>query len=718
MSTFKSKKIKTKKNMSNLDLLIISRELNEELEGGFIDNIYEINDSLLLIKCRTKQGKRNLILDASKRINFTNYSYPIPPSPSQYCSVLRKYMKGRRILKVYQYGLDRILVFDLYNKEGDPWKFIIELFLGGNFILVDDSNKTFMAKHYKIVKGRKILAKKEYIFPEKRGHDFMEILKEDFVEIIKNSDLDLVRTLSRNVSLPGYLSEEICSRAQVDKNISCEKLNKKEIDILFEKITEIRDFINKKITTSRIYTDSDGNYMAYEPFEHEKYSLFNIKNYDSYNEAMDDYYAKIDSDLLKADDLRASNKILNKYQRIHDAQVQQIKESEEKRKDHLDMGNIIYQYFDQIDLLLKTVLNARKNGMDWKEITTRLEKGKEKGINEAIIFDQIYPKEAKIGVKLDDQKIKLDFRKTVVENANEIYKQAKKDKRRIEGANLAIEKTKKTIKEKQFQKELSEQRKTTLIKRPKKKWHEKFRWFISSDGFLIVGGKDASSNEVIVKKYMDNNDLFFHTELRGAACVILKNPDKIEIPELTLKEVSTFAASYSNAWREGWGSTKIFHVNPDQVTKSPNPGEFLKKGAFFIKGNKNFLPKPFLELAVGLILESVGEMERDDDIIDNKLNIDESLKEKINSEEKEDKTIYFPRIIAGPLSSIKSKTDNFVRIKPQKSSKLGGGKLAEKIKTILIEKTPNNLKKWAKEISNNDVMHFLPPGGSSIVKKK
>ena len=131
------------------------------------------------------------------------------------------------------------------------------------------------------------------------------------------------------------------------------------------------------------------------------------------------------------------------------------------------------------------------------------------------------------------------------------------------------------------------------------------------------------------------------------------------------------------------------------MTKSPNPGEYLSKGSFFIKGEKNFLPAPFLELTIGLILEVVGQLDEEVD---------------------GNKNIYFPRIIAGPQSAIKSQTEQFVRIKPQKNG-LASGKLAEKIKALFISNVKEEVKKWVKLIDVNHIIHFLPPGNSTVAKK-
>lgn len=38
-------------------------------------------------------------------------------------------------------------------------------------------------------------------------------------------------------------------------------------------------------------------------------------------------------------------------------------------------------------------------------------------------------------------------------------------------------------------------------------WFEKFNWFISSENYLVISGRDAQQNEMIVKRYMSKGDL-------------------------------------------------------------------------------------------------------------------------------------------------------------------------------------------------------------------
>lgn len=61
-------------------------------------------------------------------------------------------------------------------------------------------------------------------------------------------------------------------------------------------------------------------------------------------------------------------------------------------------------------------------------------------------------------------------------------------------------------------------------------WFEKFIWFITSENYLVIGGRNAQQNEALVKRYMDKTDLFMHSELHGAAVVILKNPSGRTVP--------------------------------------------------------------------------------------------------------------------------------------------------------------------------------------------
>ncbi len=247
-------------------------------------------------------------------------------------------------------------------------------------------------------------------------------------------------------------------------------------------------------------------------------------------------------------------------------------------------------------------------------------------------------------------KVEIDITKTIEQNAAAYYEKAKKAKRKIKGAETKIEEIKKkilTIKPKTEKKQL----KKIVIK--KKKWYEKFRWFISSEGFLCVGGRDATTNDILIRKYMDKGDLVFHTDIIGSPFFIVKSEGK-NIGEATIKEAAQATASYSRAWKHGVTLTEVYYIKPEQVKKELG----LPKGTFMIHGKRTY-EKPVLQLAIG-------------------------IKDR--------------QIIGGPVNSIISQTKNYLIIK-QGDTK--SSDLAKKIKSKLGG-------------SLEDIQSFLPPGKGKI----
>jgi hypothetical protein len=234
-----------------------------------------------------------------------------------------------------------------------------------------------------------------------------------------------------------------------------------------------------------------------------------------------------------------------------------------------------------------------------------------------------------------------------------------------------------------------ESRLTGLVRTRKKKWYEKFHWFFTSDQFLVVAGRDASANEVLVKRYLEKNDLFFHADVKGAPVCVVKNPEGGSIPDTTISEAATFAGCYSRAWRFGWGDMAIYYVNPEQVTKSPPSGEFLPKGSFFVTGKKSTIPSTFLKLAIGVQFEVIPK----------------------EAEEEEDQLIAY--VIGGPESAIKPRTEWYVTIRPQKSG-LTSGALAGKIKEQFIHTVPEDKRKWVGLLPVDEIVLFIPAGTSSF----
>jgi predicted ribosome quality control (RQC) complex YloA/Tae2 family protein len=134
----------------------------------------------------------------------------------------------------------------------------------------------------------------------------------------------------------------------------------------------------------------------------------------------------------------------------------------------------------------------------------------------------------------------------------------------------------------------------------KQHWFEKFIYFISSDGYLVLGGKDAQQTEILYKRWLRKGDVFVHADLKGAVPLIIKNKPSMPdapIPPSTLSQAGHLSVSTSEAW-ESKAVMSAWWVNSNKVSKTGQTGEFLPPGIFEIKGKKEFLPPA--QLIVGL----------------------------------------------------------------------------------------------------------------------
>ena len=191
-------------------------------------------------------------------------------------------------------------------------------------------------------------------------------------------------------------------------------------------------------------------------------------------------------------------------------------------------------------------------------------------------------------------RIKLFINKSVHENAAIYYEQAKEAKKKREGLVAAIEQTKKEIVT--AEKKQKEEKKIVKIKR-EKKWFEKFHWFSTSGGRLAIGGRSAQQNDLVVSKHMEDNDFFFHADIQGGMVVVLK--DGVNAGEQELLETAQFAASFSNAWKNGNASVDVYAVRKEQLGKAVSGG-YIPSGAFAISGERRWFRNTKLGLIAGL----------------------------------------------------------------------------------------------------------------------
>ncbi|MGM5480695.1 MAG: NFACT RNA binding domain-containing protein [Nanobdellota archaeon] len=286
-------------------------------------------------------------------------------------------------------------------------------------------------------------------------------------------------------------------------------------------------------------------------------------------------------------------------------------------------------------------------------------------------------------------KIAIDITKSVEENAAEYFEKSKKAKKKIEGAKRTLEEfKKKQAKADEKAQQVDIESSIKKIDQSKKRWFDKFKWFISSEGFLVVGARDATTNEIIIKKHTDNNDIVFHTDMAGSPFVVIKQDDedvkrilgesfvknRPEKPgNQTLQEAASFTAIHSKAWKRGLQTTNTFYVSPEQVSKEAEAGEFMGKGSFMIRGKTTYLD-PNMIYSAGII----------------------------QPEEKE------PFFMAGPKSAVEKLAKGFLII-DQGDEKTSN--TAKKIRMTLREQTEI-------DVPLDTIVQSLPSGGCKVRKER
>ena len=654
------------KAMSNVDIFTISDELNNLLTGARVDkSFHPTKDIVVMIFHVAGTGRVDLVMQCGSRIHTSKYPLENPTNPPTFPMLLRKRVKGAHVVSVSQHNFDRVV--EIKVKKDKYYTIVVELFDKGNIILLDEDNNIILPLKRKHWSTRDISSKKEYVFPEDRGINPINVSEEEFKEIFIEKDSDVVRTLAVN-GFGSLYAEEIIERAnentEIDKNNLNKDLTQEQYTALYNSLKELFDILKNEEYKPQIV--KDGRKEDVLPLDLVKYDGFEKKYYENFNEACDEFYSKkVNTDIKNVKE-KIWNKKVNKFEKRLRLQEETLDNFNKTIETSQHKGELIYSNYTTIENLINVVNSAISKDYSFKEIGKILKKAKEDGMSEAEIFESI-DKMGVLTLKIEDTSIIIDPKLSIPENAENYYEKYKKAKKKTKGALIAIENTKKQLEKIKAKKEVAMENISIPKKREKKnlKWYEKLRWFITSDNTLVIGGRDAGTNEAVVKKYLDNNDIYLHADIHGASSTAIKLEGK-SLNDTILKESGEFAASFSSAWSKGFTTQDVFWVHPDQVSKTPEAGEFLAKGSFVIRGNRNYIRSARVKIAIGIV-DYEGK-----------------------------------RIMAGPVESLEAHCDNYVVLKPGYTKKEA---IAKKILHKINEEDLLTL---------DDIIRVLPSGKCDI----
>ena len=606
-------------------------------------NIYDIDSKTICIKFNSdKSEKKYLVIESGTKFYTINNFSSIKDFPSSFCLKLRKHINNKRLESIEQVNLDRVI--DLRFGSGDQSFHIIgEFYASGNIIFTDYQYKILNLIHQYTY--NKVTNHIDDGNRESKTNTEGKTNTEDKTNILIKVSVGQIypfdyATTNVELSINSIKKMFELNLGQIDKKIKLKQfLSKLPIIKYSPNVLEHALKSNgiesvKKISSLTKFEEIFDSYEIIENFIKSIEEMFKIKNFTGYKTS-DNIYPFPYTHLNLSDSIKYSNYI--DCSSIYWSELKPIETKEEiKKKDNqiklskqekaiwnieqqingMDLN--ISTITSQIDILTENIdlvqefINCFKN-TNSDEIDYYVKSIESTATQVKIIAIQLHKK--LIQLQLNESIFDINYLISSWENRENLYKKMKKIQDKKSNALVIIQKQKKALEKSNYfnkesiqvsnQESFQTNKKYIIQGQSKQNWFEQFNWFYTSDNLLFISGKTADQNELIVKKYMDLSDIYIHSEVFGSGSGVLKNPAKLNIQESnpsSLIEAGMFLISHTKAWGTGIPDS-AYWVKPDQVSKTPESGEYLTKGSFIIRGQKNFIPVHKMEMGLGILFK-------------------------------------------------------------------------------------------------------------------
>ena len=541
--------------ISSLDIHAFINTNMDKLKGSFIKKIYQISPKIFLFNLYGQgEGKFPFYVDLTRVISF--YDPERPDTPSQVSMILRKTLSERRIVNVEQLNFDRVVKLTMHTGQ----EIIFELFREGNLI-VTNSGKIEFVLSPREWKNRKLKVGEVYVPPSQ--NDPSNMSDEDVWNVINHSKASLVQTLATRMNLGGEYSEELIFRLRMDKN-ALPPFTREQTDRILEGIRSLME--ESTLNASYIYKEK----RLLSPVKMESIQQEDPMIFEDFNKGLSYYISNF----------KPPEKEKSPLERRIESQQKSIEEFRKIMEEENNKGTVLISNMQIINNLLGRIRRYEKE----KSLKFPLK-------IEGMEIELADPAKKIIKLELQGEPVEVFYNKSPGENSSYHFDRSKEYRSKIEGALTAIQETKKMLNVKKVEKKKARSR----------QWFEVYHWFITSDGFLVIGGKDAKSNEKVVKKHMGDNDFYVHADIHGAPSTIVKAENGLKPTEKSLWEAGVFALSFSRAWAAGMRTGSAYWVTPVQVSKTPESGEYISTGSWVIRGKRNYMFNLPLDLEISTI---------------------------------------------------------------------------------------------------------------------
>lgn len=330
------------KSFSSFDLYYMVKELQVLIDTK-LDKAYQDNDILILSLFK---GDKFLLKITPSSVYLTNYKLESEKLP-QFAVVLRKYLSQARLRSIKQHGFERIIEFGFEKKE--KYILIAELFSTGNIILCDENYNIINCLHNQAWRHRIIRPKEKYSYPPSSSINSLNLKADDFKSLSRDS---IVKSLAVDFNLGGLFAEEICARANIDKNKK--QPSDSEINKIISAVNELRKVeLKPNISSDNVF-----------PFE------FSDKKptqyFDSFSAAVDFF----DSNIKVVDGIHA--KKLVKLNTIVEKQKEQVEFLKQDSLMNKEAADLVYKNYAYVKEVFDAIKLARDKKISWDEIAKRL----------------------------------------------------------------------------------------------------------------------------------------------------------------------------------------------------------------------------------------------------------------------------------------------------------------------------------------------------------
>ncbi|KAG5449442.1 Nuclear export mediator factor NEMF [Clonorchis sinensis] len=376
----------------------------------------------------------------------------------------------------------------------------------------------------------------------------------------------------------------------------------------------------------------------FQPFLFDQFRNKPHVAFPTFSKAVDTYFSKIERDKTTELLVQNENKANKKFENIkkdHELRLAALKADQEQ---DVHKAQLLEKNRQLVDNIILMINHALSNQLDWGTLDTMIQEARARGDLLASHIVQLNLQQNQITVSLKDPfesesegencerdqtisaptEVVISLDLNALNNARKYYDRKRAALKKEEKTLIASRKALKSaaFKAQQTRKDLRTVAQITKIRKPM--WFEKFFWFISSENYLVVAGRDSQQNEVLVKRHLGSDDIYVHADVHGASSVIVKarpltteesSSDSVSStsrlplpPPKTLIEAGTLAIVLSSAWNARV-VTSAWWVRQDQVSKTAPSGEYLTTGAFMIRGRKNYLPPCHFMYGFGVLFK-------------------------------------------------------------------------------------------------------------------